>query len=277
MNEEIFNETGGGEQQTTKKERREQKREERRALESANVKKSSRRKAALWVISLLILGGVGFAVVRLAIMGSSDTNDSTPTVTSDITADDWIRGNPAASVSLLEYGDFQCPACGSYYLVVKQLKSEFGENIKFVFRNFPLKQPHPNAMAASTAAEAAGAQGKFWEMHDLLFERQSDWSRKPTPKATFISYAEELGLNKEQFENDMALDEIEKAINVDFEAGLKSGVNATPTFFLNGVKIENPTSYEDFKTLLANAIAATASEKNSQETSSTTHETVPAP
>lgn len=149
-------------------------------------------------------------------------------------------------VVIVEFGDFQCPACGASHPIVEQLLAEFGDQVTFVFRNFPLAM-HQNAEAAHLAAEAAGEQDKFFEMHDLLFENQSDWENVKDPKETFIGYAKELKLDEEQFTK--ALDEKKYAdkIKKDSDDGYAAGVNSTPTFFINGVKQSGGLPYNEFK------------------------------
>ncbi|OGZ32769.1 MAG: hypothetical protein A3H02_02030 [Candidatus Niyogibacteria bacterium RIFCSPLOWO2_12_FULL_41_13] len=168
---------------------------------------------------------------------------------------DWIKGKKEAKNTLIEYSDFQCPACGLYYPLLKQLSREFGENMMFVYRHFPLQQ-HKNAKPAAYASEAAGKQDKFWEMHDLIFENQDEWSAKSDDKAKeiFIKYAGSLNLNIEKFKNDLNLEEINKKVESDFQSGLKLKVNATPTFFLNGEKLQNPRSYDELKNIIQQTI-----------------------
>jgi protein-disulfide isomerase len=167
----------------------------------------------------------------------------------EINDSDWIEGPKEAQVTLLEYGDFQCPACGNYYPLVKKLHEEYPENLRVIFRNFPLVSIHPNAMTAAKAAEAAGKQGKFWEMHDKLFENQTDWSDERDPKDKFIGYANDIGLNEEQFVSDMDSSEVQDKINNDMLSGNTLGVNSTPTFYLNGKQV-TPKSYDEFKSLV---------------------------
>jgi protein-disulfide isomerase len=160
---------------------------------------------------------------------------------------DHTQGNPAASLELVEYGDYQCPYCGQAYPIVKYIQKELGESIKFVFRNFPLKKIHPHAMMAALASEAASRQGRFWEMHDILFENQFKLNNN-----SIFFYAERLGLDVADFKEDLKLHELERKVAMDFEGGLRSGVNATPTFFVNGNKYEGDWSSEEFLAFLMN-------------------------
>lgn len=153
---------------------------------------------------------------------------------------DNVYGNKNAKVTLYEYGDFQCSGCGSAYPVVSQVKEKYKDQIAFVFRHFPLTNSHPNALAAATVAEAAGEQGKFWEMHDLLFENQNAWKNSSAQNRTqiFEGYAGQLGLNMDKFRNDLQNESVNEKISFDRAIGKKLNVNSTPTFFLNGKQLQ---------------------------------------
>jgi protein-disulfide isomerase len=138
----------------------------------------------------------------------------------------------------VEYGDYQCPYCGAAYPVVKRLQKTLGKKLRFVFRNFPLTQAHPYALIAAEAAEAAALQGKFWEMHDLLYERQASLDPEIIP-----SWAERIGLNLEQLGNDIRQGVPEKHIREDRQSGIRSGVNGTPTFFINAARYDGSPDY----------------------------------
>ncbi len=163
-------------------------------------------------------------------------------------------GANAKKVNLTEYGDYQCPACGQYHPLLKQLIAEYKNDIQFQFRNYPLQQIHPNARAASRAAEAAGKQDRFWEMHDKLYEQQDSWKNSSSANTIFNSYAGELGLNVSKFKTDFMSSEINDIITADYNEGTRLGVNSTPTFFLQGKKITNPQTLDDFKKLIDDAI-----------------------
>jgi protein-disulfide isomerase len=149
---------------------------------------------------------------------------------------DHTFGKTDSKVILIEYGDFQCPGCGAAYQPVKAVTEKYKDQLTFVFRNFPLASKHPNARAAASAAEAAGLQGKYWEMHDMLFENQNTWGNlSTTERATFFAdYAQELGLNVDKFKTDMASTGVNQKINFDQALGKKQGVSGTPSFYLNG-------------------------------------------
>lgn len=174
-------------------------------------------------------------------------------LTMPVTERDHIQGNPNAPLTLLEYGDYECPYCGAAYPIVKQVQKRMGDRMRFVFRNFPLTQIHPHAEQAAEAAEAAGGQGKFWEMHDTLYEHQD-----ALDALHLVAYAADLGLDVEQFEEDLAAHTYAGRVREDFLSGIRSGVNGTPTFFINGQRHDG--SY-DLPTLLAALEAALEKEK----------------
>jgi protein-disulfide isomerase len=158
-----------------------------------------------------------------------------------------MTGSTTAKVKLVEFGDFQCPACAAAHPVVKQIKEVYKDNpnFSFVFRNFPLSG-HPYADEAAEAAEAAGAQGKFWEMHDMLYEKQSQWA-VPQAVEYFKQYAQDLGLNAEQLQQEVRDKKYADIINADYSDGVTLNVNSTPTFFLNGEAIVGVPKFEELK------------------------------
>jgi len=144
-----------------------------------------------------------------------------------------IQGIRTAKIELVEYGDYQCPSCGDSYLVVKEVLLELGNNVVFIFRNFPLTEIHPDAFDAALAAEAAALQNKFWEMYDLLFQNQAFLSEND-----LFSYAGRLGLDLERFRQDVQSPALAAKIEADINSGLKSGVGGTPSFYINGEKFD---------------------------------------
>jgi protein-disulfide isomerase len=169
-----------------------------------------------------------------------------------------VEGSGASGVTLIEYGDYQCPFCGQYYPTVKQVAAEFNDQIKFQFRNFPLVSIHPNAFAGARAAEAGALQNKFWEMHDLLYENQSQWSAASDPTPYFTQYAKQLGLNAAQFQTDFASSKVNDLVNADLAEGNKLGVSATPTFYLDGKKVDIANDITAFEKLIKDEIAKKA-------------------
>jgi protein-disulfide isomerase len=154
---------------------------------------------------------------------------------------------PAADtvVTLEEFGDYQCPPCGELHLTLKKLKVQYGSNLNFVFRNHPLTEIHKNALLAAQAAEAARVQGRFWEMHDLLYENQKVWSDDVSPKPIFIKFARDLGLDTERFGRDLSNEEVKLRIEADQQAATKMGVNGTPTVFINGRRLRDEATTPD--------------------------------
>lgn len=156
---------------------------------------------------------------------------------------DHIQGPAQAPVTLVEYGDYECPYCGAAYPIIKQVQSRMGDRLRFVFRNFPITTSHPHAEQAAEAAEAAGAHGTFWEMHDLLYENQQHLEQSDLRR-----YAEQLGLDGREFDEELAQHAHADRVREDFMSGVRSGVNGTPTFYINGARHDD--SYE-LETLLA--------------------------
>ncbi|MEY2582018.1 MAG: hypothetical protein QOE09_1867 [Ilumatobacteraceae bacterium] len=154
-------------------------------------------------------------------------------LTVPISPDDHIRGSIDAPVSLLEYGDYECPFCGAAALVIDEVRSQMGDDLAFVFRHFPLTTVHPHAFQAAEAAEAAGAQGQFWPMHDLLYQDQRHLA---TPN--LVARAAFLGLDVDRFQAELLGDVYSDEVQEDFLSGVRSGVQGTPTFFINGVRHE---------------------------------------
>ena len=145
-----------------------------------------------------------------------------------------VRGNPNAPVTLEEFGDFQCPSCGSYYAELKKIESEFGDNLKVIFRELPLLPMHEHALMAAQAAEAAGLQGKFWEMHDKLYENQAKWVEEKDLVPVFVDYAKQIGLNPDQFMKDLNGEAVAARIFQDGKRAHSFGLKGTPSFFVNG-------------------------------------------
>jgi protein-disulfide isomerase len=163
-----------------------------------------------------------------------------------VTSDrDHIQGSSTAPVTLVEYGDYECPYCGQAYPAIKEVQKRLGNKLQFVFRNFPLTEMHPHAQHAAEAAEAAGAQNGFWEMHDYLYEHQQALEDKYLKK-----YADNLGLNLAKFNIDMSSHVHAGRIREDFLSGVRSGVNGTPTFYINEIRYDGSFDLESLlKTL----------------------------
>ena len=203
------------------------------------------------VIGIIILFLSLFGVYKL-------TNTGTPTSYTDVTklnANDHIKWSPEKKNILVEYSDFQCPACKNFHSILNSFEAisspdfKITQKVTFVYRHFPLPQ-HANAMTAAYAAEAAGKQGKFFEMTDLLFDRQDELKTLSNASDFFVKLAQELKLNTEQFKKDMNAADIKQKVNDDLSSGNATAVNATPTFFLNGRKLDSIRSIDEFKKLL---------------------------
>lgn len=175
-------------------------------------------------------------------------------LTVPVSSNDNVYGNPFAGIELVEYGDYECPYCGRAWPLVKDIKQRYGAHLKFVFRNFPLRKIHPHAFAASVATEAAALQGKFWEMHDIVFENQTMLDDEH-----ILSFANRLGLDMDRFKNDIQQKKLADKVEKDFESGLRSGVNRTPTFFINGEKFNGEWWHGDLLRQLESMLTSTAS------------------
>lgn len=241
------------EERLTKKERRALAKEEKRRVRE---KKERARKLKKWSFSLVIIIGLLFAGYKFTnwLKTPVDNPDNISQEVSDIsTESEWVRGNPEANITLVEYSDFQCPACGYYSSIVERLGEEFYDDLRIVFRHFPLVSTHKNAFDTALAAEAAGMQGKFWQMHDILFERQAEWSDESNLKEKLIEYAQELELDESKFLEDFASDGAKEEVDRDLSLTQQLGLNSTPTFFLNDEKIQ-PGNYDEFKEVIETQI-----------------------
>lgn len=207
--------------------------------------RSKTKKFAWTVVTIAVIGGL----VWLSVSGAQKKEEVANVLTT-VAIDDYVVGPKNAPVTLIEYIDFECEACGAYFPLMKQLEQDFPNDLRVVLRYYPLPS-HRNGMAAALAAEAAARQGKFYEMHDLLFTEQKNWGEKPTPTPeVFEGYAEKLGLDLEKFKQDVASQSVKDRIQRDIDSGTKLGNTGTPSFYLSGVKINNPRSIEDFGTLI---------------------------
>jgi len=205
-----------------------------------------------------VISGIGVVTVAIlvgAIFFLSKPSEDTATVLSAdpkvfVREDSHsIAPNPA-KVTIVEFGDYQCPACAALQPTVKELILRFtpkkSEQVNIVYRHFPLPQ-HKYALISAEAAEAAGEQGKFWEMHEKLYETQTQWAESNNPLEIFVGYAKDLGLNIEQFKQAVESNKFASKIQQDKNDGVALGINSTPTFFINGKKLEDAPSFDNFK------------------------------
>ncbi|MGD0055754.1 MAG: thioredoxin domain-containing protein [Acidimicrobiales bacterium] len=164
--------------------------------------------------------------------------------------DDHVEGDDGAEITLVEYGDYECPYCGQAYPIVKELQRVFGTSLRLVFRNMPLANVHPYAERAAEAAEAVALQGKFWPMHDLLFENQEDLEEH-----SLLRYAHEAGADSAEVASVLASGTTRRRINNDIESAVRSGVNGTPTFFVNAERYDGSWAYEPFYDFLKDVLS----------------------
>lgn len=206
------------------------------------------------ILAVIVVGFLG-----ILFLGKRDSAAPTDANGNTVQASNYIYGEGKSGVTVVEYGDFECPGCGGYFPVISQIKEKYKDQITFQFRNFPLSSIHPNSMAAHRAAVAAEKQGKFWEMHDLLFQGQTTWNAQSGnnfDQATklFEGYAEQLSLNMDQYRSDRDSAATNSQIQADIKAGKDIGITGTPTFLVNGKKIDNPQGLEDFTKIIDDAI-----------------------
>jgi protein-disulfide isomerase len=208
--------------------------------------------AAISVVTLVLV--VGAALLFGGAETPSQISSTAPIKNmSALVHSDSHEINAHSKVTLVEFGDFQCPACGAEYPIVTQILQNYKGKINYVFRNFPLPQ-HQNAQAAAEAAEAAGAQGKFFDMFNQLYSNQDTWGETSNPMSYFTQYAQALHLNMKEFTTDVTKKKYASKIQKDINDGFAVGVNATPTFFLNGVAIQGGLPYSEFSTQIDAAI-----------------------
>lgn len=216
-----------------------------------------------WIIFVVIAAGILLLLVFSSgnsglNVNSVDANTIQKATSQDGNIADHVFGKIGSKVTLIEYGDFQCPPCGEIYPVVKSISEQYKNQLQYVFRNFPIADLHPNAKAAAASAEAAGLQGKYWEMHDKIYETQSDWSNLSATERTkfFDNLASELNLNIKKFDADMSASSTTDKISYDIALGTKSSVSGTPSFFLNGKKLDPKTEYSTDESTFKNTINA---------------------
>lgn len=197
----------------------------------------------------LVLGGI------FMFSGDKNQQDSSDNKAKRGTLTTHVKGQGTAGVTLLEYGDYQCPYCAQYYPTIEQVLAKYGDKIKFQFRNFPLVGTHQNAFAAARAAEAAGLQDKYWGMYGLLYQNQDLWKDSKNPLVMYTQYAKQLGMNVDKFKTDYASSQVNDLINADKAEGDKLGVQGTPTFFLNGKKVQINNNVVAFEKVIDTEIA----------------------
>lgn len=213
-----------------------------------------------WVVVGIIMVVLFGGAIWYANVAAEKSNEG-------VTEVEHIKGNVDAPVTLVEYSDFQCPACAAFQPVLKEILATYGEKLRFEYKHYPLPV-HPYAQQAAIAAEAAGQQGKFFEYHDALFEKQAEWSKSPTPVTSFTKYAEELNLDVEKFKQHQKSALLRDIVRADLNEAKELGLTGTPTFYLNGEKMEI-SSFEDFISKIAFAVDPVGAALSASSSSST--------
>lgn len=205
-----------------------------------------------------VIVAVVLVLIGVFVFTGSGSNDSgSKNASSKVAPTEHTIGKGTTGVTLTEYGDYQCPYCEEYAATVNQVRQKYGDQITFQFRNFPLTNLHQNAFAAARAAEAAGLQNKYWEMHDALYNPSNwqVWTNSSSPTQLFDQYAKEIGLNVSQFQKDYSSSKVNDLINADMAAGNKLGITGTPTFYIDGKKIDVANDQASFAKLIDAEIA----------------------
>ncbi|HEY2385136.1 MAG TPA: thioredoxin domain-containing protein [Terriglobia bacterium] len=203
------------------------------------------------VIVIILAVGVAAGAAVFLSRGSDQPveNPSTPS-RAEIKPGGHSRGPQNAPVTLVEFGDYECPVCGTWYPFVNELLTRYPDKLRLEFHHYPLVSVHPNAMAGAMAAEAAGEQGKYWEMHDALFEHQREWGESPNPKPYFMNFASHIGLDLNRFEQSLSSPGLQSRILTDVSQAQDLHIEGTPTFFLNGQLIQPKLNMEELVQLV---------------------------
>lgn len=205
------------------------------------------KRIIFWACFVIILGLIVWGMI--AAMNKPINGGTKLATPAPVVVTDHILGSTSTPVELIEYGDFQCPACGLYEPIVERLYNESSTTMHLVFRNFPLPQ-HANAMPAALVVESAGVQGKYWEMFNIVYTHQSEWSEVGDASKVFAGYAQQLKLDMTKFNASLTDPALKSKITADQAEGEKIGINQTPSFFINGKFIQNPQGYDNFKALI---------------------------
>jgi protein-disulfide isomerase len=215
----------------------------------------TQKRIIIWFSAILVVLISAVGAYQVATGPKPELAKRDGTLSSPVSAADWTKGSKSPKVTFVEYSDFECPACGAYHPLLEEMYAKYKNNLSFTYRHFPLPQ-HQNALPAAYAAEAAGAQGKFWEMADMLFVNQAAWSEATDAPTIFEGYATKLGLDIAKYKTDVASDATKARIEANMKSGTLSALDHTPTFFINGKMIENPRSKEELFALVDSAIAS---------------------
>ncbi|MGB1310157.1 MAG: DsbA family protein [Leucothrix sp.] len=229
-----------------KQQQRKIRAEKQAAAEAATKRKSVVMRCLIW--------GVGAILITAALLAVYDSVFAPPPSVSEVVEADRMKGNPDAKLTLVEYSDFQCPACRAQHQAIRKIWAPIKGSVRFVYRHFPLSNIHPHAITAAHYSEAAAKQGKFWELHDMLFDRQGQWSGVKEIKPVFDGYVEELKLDKVQFAKDLASDEIRDKVASDIQSAKQAQAASTPTLFLNGQLLRDVREADKLKAVIRQAI-----------------------
>lgn len=216
----------------------------------------TQKRMIVWFSAALVVAIAGIGAYQVATGPKTELPRKDGSMALALDQSDWTKGSKTPKATLVEYSDFQCPACGAYYPMLEEMFAEYKDKISFTYRHFPLAQ-HKNALPAAYASEAAGAQGKFWEMADMLFKNQAEWSEEVTAPAIFEGYAKKIGLDMAKYKTDVKSDAVKAKVERDLQSGKLSRIDHTPTFFINGKLSDNPRSAQELKALIEYAIAST--------------------
>jgi protein-disulfide isomerase len=224
--------------------------------------KPAPRKSKSKPLAILAIGLVGAVALAGFLSQGAEENaapapQSTAGFSLSIPPAPYSRGPADARVTLVEFGDYQCPTCAVFHPIVSELLRRFPSDLRFEYHHIPLISIHPNSIFAATAAEAAGEAGRFWEMHELLFVNQSTWAAHPSPESLFVGYAEEAGIDPARFRALLRSPGVEARVQGDIQEAVRLGVNSTPTFFVNGRPIPLPRNAQEFENVIYTAIQET--------------------
>ena len=221
-----------------------------------------------WGIFIVILGLIIWGLVAAGNKAPGQaTNPSSPiALNKPISSADWTIGSSSAPVTIVEYADFQCPACQTYAPLITQLLAAEGGKVYFAYRYFPLPQ-HQNAVSSARAAQAAGLQGKFWEMHDKLFANYAEWQDNSDPTSIYLGYATAIGISTTTFYKDYSSTAVADVVSNGYQESVANDLSYTPTFFVNGTRIVNPQGYDAFKKVIDDAATVAVSAKASTTSS----------
>ena len=225
------------------------KKERQKKIRKQKQASASRKKL---LNKLILFLGLAILVFAVGITAFQRFMLQVPTV-DEVLEIDIVKGFKSAPLTLIEYSDFQCPACRVQHGMIRSAWKDVRRKVKLVYRHFPLTRIHPHAMLAAHYTEAANRQGKFWEMHDLLFDNQAIWSKLDDPRKQFDQYASQLGLDLDKLKQDMESDVVKDKISADIASARKAGVSSTPTLFLEGELLSNIRGRESFIDAIENA------------------------